>query len=139
MASSPSWSARTELRVENTDFAYILNGEKVTEQSKSFTDWLPYVSIDYQNGNLSLGLSYSTSVDRPSYSMLSNTYSYASHTSWMLGNPLLKSSLERELSLDVSYRKTSLNLSYVHSMRELACLFIYGKQEGKYHQECKLA
>lgn len=32
---SPSWSARTELRVENTDFAYILNGEKVAEQSKS--------------------------------------------------------------------------------------------------------
>lgn len=122
---SSVWSARTELRVENTDFAYILNGEKVAEQSKSFTDWLPYVSIDYQNGNLSLGLSYSTSVDRPSYSMLSNTYSYASHTSWMLGNPLLKSSLERELSLDVSYRKTSLSLSYVHSMRELATTYSY--------------
>ena len=122
---SPAWSARTELRLENTDFTYMLNGEKVAEQSKTYTDWLPYVSLDYQKDNFSLGLSYSTTVSRPSYSMLSNTYSYASHTSWMLGNPLLRSSLERNLSLNLYYNMTSLSLTYAHSMRELATTYSY--------------
>lgn len=122
---SKNWSARTELRMENTDFTYLLNDKKIEEQSKTFCDWLPYLSLDYQKGNFGLDISYSTTVDRPSYSMLSNNYSYTSHTSWYAGNPLLKSALERTLELVTSYRKTRLSVSYTHSMRELTTIYYY--------------
>ena len=119
------WSSRTELRVEYTDFTYLENGKIVPEQTKGFTDWLPYVSINYQDGVYGFGLSYNTAVVRPSYSMLANSYTYSSHTLWFMGNPLLKSELDRNLELSFNYHQTSLAFTYVHCMRELASAYFY--------------
>ncbi len=122
---SKRWSSRAELRLEYTDFSYLENGKIVPEQTKGFTDWLPYVSINYQDGDYGFGLSYNTAVVRPSYSMLANSYTYSSHTLWFMGNPLLKSELDRNLELSLNYRKTSLAFTYVHCMREIASAYFY--------------
>lgn len=119
------WSSRTELRVEYTDFTYLENGKIVPEQTKGFSDWLPYISINYQDGDYGFGLSYNTVVVRPSYKMLANSYTYSSHTLWFMGNPLLKSELDRNLELSFNYHQTSLAFTYVHCMRELASAYFY--------------
>lgn len=119
------WNSRTEMRVEYTDFTYLQNGEVVPEQTKSFSDWLPYASINYQDEKWGAGLSYNTEVIRPSYSMLSNTYSYSSHTLWFAGNPLLQSELDRNLELSFNYRQTSLSVTYTHCEREIASVYFY--------------
>lgn len=109
--------------MEYTDFTYLENGKIVPEQTKGFSDWLPYISINYQDGDYGFGLSYNTVVVRPSYKMLANSYTYSSHTLWFMGNPLLKSELDRNLELSFNYHQTSLAFTYVHCMRELASAY----------------
>lgn len=122
------WNARCELKFENTSFTYLLNGKEISEQSMDFHDWLPYIGINYQKDAFGASLSYSSNVNRPGYALLSNKYSYLSHTSWVAGNPLLKSDLTRNLDLNLFYNQTNVIISYIRSIREMSSVYSYNKE-----------
>lgn len=127
---SLNWNVSGGMRIENTAFDYEQNGVKVEEQSKNFTDVLPTISLNYQKENFGLSLSYNTNIDRPSYSMLNNNYTYVSHTSWETGNPLLKSSLTRSIELSLQWKQTILTASYNHYLRAINTVYTYLPEEN---------
>lgn len=122
---SALWSFSGGIRLEATGFSYMKDDVKVDAQSKSYMDILPDLSINYNQKNFSVGLSYKSRVGRPSYSMLNNNYSYATHTSWETGNPLLKSAVAHGVNLSFSWKETILNLSYSRLTRMISTIYTY--------------
>ncbi|WP_169730561.1 TonB-dependent receptor family protein [Xylanibacter oryzae] len=120
-----NWSLNGGLRFENAAFDYTENDKKIDAQSKTFTDRLPILGINFQKGNLNLGLTYNSNIDRPSYSELNNNYTYVSHTSWETGNPLLRSSLTHSLDLSVSWKQSIFEAIYSHNMRNINTVYTY--------------
>lgn len=125
-----NWSLDAGLRLEETDFEYSQNGTNIAEQSKTYTDWLPSASVNYQKDVIGLRLSYSSKVYRPSYSTLNNNYTYVSHTSWESGNPLLQSSINHSVDLDFSYKRTYLTVSYIRKKRDIRSVYSYMEEQN---------
>lgn len=119
------WNIDAGLRFESTDFNYGQNGIIVPAQSKTYTDWLPSVGVNYLNNGLGIGVSYNTNISRPSYNMLNNNYIYVSHTSWETGNPLLQSSKDHNIDLHLSYKHTYLTASYTRRKRNISTTYTY--------------
>lgn len=120
-----NWSVNGGLRLENTAFNYEQNGVEIKEQSKTFTDVLPTLGVTYQKGNVGVGLAYSSNINRPSYNMLNNNYTYVSHTSWETGNPFLKPALTHSLELSLQCKQTMLTACYNRNVRAINTVYTF--------------
>ena len=60
------------LRWEAVRFNYYENGQHIANQSRSFSNLFPSISVATQLGDLQMQLSYAARTRRPSYSQLSN-------------------------------------------------------------------
>ena len=121
------WMLNGGIRYESTSFEYLQNQKKIENQSKTFNDFLPNIGFTYMVGNISMGLDYSTSVFRPSYSKLNNNYQYVSPTSWETGNPLLKSSISRTLEFSFMWNQTMFGASFIRNERMMNSVYTYDK------------
>ncbi len=124
------WNLNGGLRLEQTGFDYRQNDMKIEEQSKSYTDLLPTLGVHYRKGNLALGLTYASNVNRPPYSYLHNNYTYVSHTSWEKGNPLLKSALTHSIDLSFSWKQSILGVSFTRNVRSINTVYTYLPSEN---------
>ena len=125
-----NWSVNCGLRYEITDFEYNQNGIKVEEQSKIFHDLLPNFGVTYTKDKLTLNLSYSSNISRPSYSMLNNNYFYVNPTSWETGNPLLKSSINKSMELTMYWNHTILSASYERMKRDICTTYDHNAERN---------
>lgn len=101
------------LRMENTD----LNGKSSEADgnvNKNYTDWFPYFFISHTlNNRFSYNLTYTRSINRPSFSQLNNYKSRTSEVMYNQGNPDLQRVLTDNISLGVNFFTAhSLTLSY---------------------------
>lgn len=117
------------LRWEHNAFNHLQNNNKMEGQSKSFTDWLPNIALNYQHGNTAVNLSYRSVINRPSYGLLNNNYDYVSRTQWETGNPLLKSSLTHSVELSYMWKNTILQAMYFRQMRSIKTVYSYRPQD----------
>lgn len=127
---SNHWMLNGGIRFESTSFEYFQNQKKINSQSKTFNDFLPNIGFTYMVGNVSMGLDYSTSVFRPSYSKLNNNYQYVSPTSWETGNPLLKSAISRTLEYSFMWNQTMFGASYIRNERMMNTVYTYDETKG---------
>lgn len=102
------------LRYENVDFKYYDNGKYMAEQSKTYGEWFPSLSLSMPIGNVQMQLSYAADINRPNYWVLRSGVQYTNHYTYETGNPFLVSEISRNTSYDLAYKWLTFNLTYEH-------------------------
>ena len=102
------------LRYENVDFKYYDNGKYMAEQSKTYGEWFPSLSLSMPIGNVQMQLSYAADIDRPNYWVLRSGVQYSNHYTYETGNQFLVSEISRNTSYDLAYKWLTFNLTYEH-------------------------
>ena len=102
------------LRYENVDFKYYDNGKYMAEQSKTYGEWFPSLSLSMPIGNVQMQLSYAADINRPNYWVLRSGVQYTYHYTYETGNPFLVSEISRNISYDLAYKWLTFNLTYEH-------------------------
>lgn len=102
------------LRYENVDFKYYDNGKYMAEQSKTYGEWFPSLSLSMPIGNVQMQLNYAADIDRPNYWVLRSGVQYSNHYTYETGNPFLVSEISRNTSYDLAYKWLTFNLTYEH-------------------------
>ena len=102
------------LRYENVDFKYYDDGKYMAEQSKTYGEWFPSLSLSMPIGNVQMQLSYAADIDRPNYWVLRSGVQYSNHYTYETGNPFLVSEISRNISYDLAYKWLTFNLTYEH-------------------------
>lgn len=103
------------LRYENVNFKYYDNGKYIAEQSKTYGDCFPSLSLSMPIGNVQMQLNYAADINRPSYMALRNSIQYINRYDYEAGNPFLVSEIARNLSYDISYKWLTFDLTYAHT------------------------
>lgn len=102
------------LRYENVDFKYYDDGKYISEQSKTYGEWFPSLSLSMPIGNVQMQLSYAADINRPNYWVLRSGVQYSNHYTYETGNPFLVSEISRNISYDLAYKWLTFNLTYEH-------------------------
>lgn len=102
------------LRYENVDFKYYNDGQYMAEQSKTYGEWFPSLSLSMPIGNVQMQLSYAADINRPNYWVLRSGVQYSNHYTYETGNPFLVSEISRNISYDLAYKWLTFNLTYEH-------------------------
>lgn len=102
------------LRYENVDFKYYDDGKYMAEQSKTYGEWFPSLSLSMPIGNVQMQLSYAADINRPNYWILRSGVQYSNHYTYETGNPFLVSEISRNISYDLAYKWLTFNLTYEH-------------------------
>ena len=102
------------LRYENMDFKYYDDGQYMVEQSKTYGEWFPSLSLSMPIGNVQMQLSYAADINRPNYWVLRSGVQYSNHYTYETGNPFLVSEISRNTSYDLAYKWLTFNLTYEH-------------------------
>ncbi len=102
------------LRYENVDFKYYDDGQYMAEQSKTYDEWFPSLSLSMPIGNVQMQLSYAADINRPNYWVLRSGVQYSNHYTYETGNPFLVSEISRNISYDLAYKWLTFNLTYEH-------------------------
>ena len=102
------------LRYENVDFKYYDDSQYMAEQSKTYGEWFPSLSLSMPIGNVQMQLSYAADIDRPNYWVLRSGVQYSNHYTYETGNPFLVSEISRNISYDLAYKWLTFNLTYEH-------------------------
>ena len=106
-------------RYEHINSDYYKNGEKVTEQSRTYDKIFPTAMCLLPMGESMLQISYAKKYDRPLYSQLSSTVLYINRYMYERGNPLLRPQFRDILSLNYKYRWFILSGSYTHAKDQM--------------------
>jgi len=106
--------ARVGVRYEHLVSDYYEQGRRVDEQSRTYDNVFPSLSLSMPVGDVQLQLTYAGSINRPGYWMLRNSVTYINRYTYESGNPALKPSLMNRLSLDAAWKWLYLNLGYRH-------------------------
>lgn len=102
------------LRYENVDFKYYDDSQYMAEQSKTYGEWFPSLSLSMPIGNVQMQLSYAADINRPNYWVLRSGVQYSNHYTYETGNPFLVSEISRNTSYDLAYKWLTFNLTYEH-------------------------
>ena len=102
------------LRYENVDFKYYDDGQYMAEQSKTYGEWFPSLSLSMPIGNVQMQLSYAADINRPNYWVLRSGVQYSNHYTYETGNPFLVSEISKNTSYDLAYKWLTFNLTYEH-------------------------
>lgn len=109
-----SLSTNIGIRYENICFHYSENEPHMESQSKKYDNVFPSLSFSMPIGKSQLSLSYSTGIQRPSYSDLSNSVTYLNRYTYQGGNPHLLPSFNHDISLSAVYKWLYLNADFQH-------------------------
>ena len=110
----PFGQLKVGLRNENVNTDYYSQGVHMAEQSRNYHHFFPSVGLVARAGNVQLMLNYAMKIKRPGYWQLRNSVTYANRFTWDSGNPLLKPTINNEVSLMVMYKWVNLMLAYKH-------------------------
>ena len=105
-------SATAGLRYEHARSRYYEAGVYMPEQSRTYDDWYPNVSIDFPVGKVQGSLSYTIKTNRPSFSNLRSSLNYNNRYVYEGGNPLLQPETVHHLQLSALWKWVQVNLAY---------------------------
>ncbi len=100
------------LRYEHVDFSYTENGLLKPEQSKTYDDLFPTLSVSTALKDLQLSLSYTRKTLRPNYENLDGTVYYVNRFTLEGGNPLLMPEKIHTVELMGAWRRLFARVSY---------------------------
>lgn len=103
------------LRYEHVKFNYWEDGQAKTDQSKTYNNLFPSMSLDAELGKTQWTLSYSSKTQRPSYEDLDGTVSYVNPLLVETGNPYLAPMKIRTIELNGAWKSFFWNLSYTYT------------------------
>lgn len=110
----PFGQLRLGLRNENVCSDYYNQGVRIDEQSRNDHHFFPSVGLMARTGEVQLMLNYAMKIRRPYYWQLRGSVTYANRFTWDSGNPLLKPTINNEVSLMAMYKWVNLMLGYKH-------------------------
>ncbi len=102
------------MRYEHINSNYYENGFKKNNQSGSYNEFLPSISMVLPVKQTMFQLSYSRKYNRPLYSQLSSTVHYVDQYTYETGNPNLKNTFTDNLSLNLRYKWLMVMATYKH-------------------------
>lgn len=100
------------VRYEWVSFDYFENDLHLDEQSRSFGNLFPTLSVGTRIGKTQLHLGYSAKVRRPTYQQLSNNVTYGNRFLLQSGNPFLRHEYIHDLSLTGVWKFLQFAISY---------------------------
>ena len=103
------------LRYEHVKFNYWEDGQAKTDQSKTYNNLFPSISLDAELGKTQWTLSYTGKTQRPSYEDLDGTISYVNPLLVENGNPYLSPMKIHTIELNGAWESFFWNLSYTHT------------------------
>lgn len=103
------------MRYEYIDFNYYEYGKYVPEQSKSYGNWFPSLSLSMPVGKVQMQLSYAADINRPSYHNLRSGIQYDNRYTYEMGNPFLVSQISRNLNYELAYKWLTFDMTYSHT------------------------
>lgn len=106
------------LRYEHQTTKYYEKEVLQTEQSPTYNDWIPFVSIGYSHNNLNVGFSYRLNKYSPSYTMLQSSTDYISKYEYGCGDPHLKPQKQHSFMLNGNYKWVSF-VAYYNYVRDM--------------------
>jgi hypothetical protein len=110
----PFGQLKAGLRNENVSSDYYSQGVRMAEQSRNYHHFFPSVGLTARSGNVQLMLNYGMKIKRPNYWQLRGSVTYANRFTWDSGNPLLKPTINNEVSLMAMYKWVNLMVGYKH-------------------------
>ena len=110
----PFGQLKVGLRNENVNTDYYSQGVHMSEQSRNYHHFFPSLGLMARAGNVQLMLNYAMKIKRPGYWQLRGSVTYANRFTWDSGNPLLKPTINNEVSLMAMYKWVNLVLGYKH-------------------------
>ena len=115
----PIGTVMAGLRYEHASFDYYANGCYMKEQSRTFDNIFPSLSMTAQIGKVQGLVSYTAKIRRPNYSELNGNMSYANRFTLQVGNPFLKPSIIHNISLQAMWKIWSLSADYTDTRNDI--------------------
>lgn len=113
--SLPFGTITAGMRYEHVQFDYYDDGVHMDDQSKSFNNLFPNLSLQAQAGKVGLAFNYSATTVRPTYLQLRNGVMYGNRFTLQTGNPKLKYEIDHNVSLTAMWKFVQFNVNYTHS------------------------
>ncbi len=110
----PFGQLKVGLRNENVNTDYYSQGVHMAEQSRNYHHFFPSVGLMARAGDVQLMLNYAMKIKRPGYWQMRGSVTYANRFTWDSGNPLLKPTINNEVSFMAMYKWVNLMLAYKH-------------------------
>ena len=102
------------LRYEHITSEYFVGGIRQDEQSRTYNDFFPSVSLSTSVKKVQLSFSYSKRTVRPSYWQLSSDVVYENRLNMQTGNPYLKPIKYNNLNAMAMWKWLYLNVNFSH-------------------------
>lgn len=113
------WQLTAGLRYEHADYNYWLNDLRQDEQSPTYDNLFPSLSLATAFGKgqkaVQFMLAYTSKTDRPSYQMLSRNVTYGNRFLMQSGNPLLKPTLTHSVNATAVWKFIQASVDFTHS------------------------
>lgn len=91
-------------RFEYVKFDYYQDGVFQKEQSKTYANLFPSLSVSLPLGGVQMQLNYASDISRPAYEMLRNRVDYVNRYTYESGNPFLLPALTHTLAFKSVYK-----------------------------------
>lgn len=102
------------LRYEHVKFDYLENDQKKEDQSRTYNNLFPSVSLSTMIKNVQLSMSYTHKTQRPSYADLDGTVDYINRFTLEGGNPFLRQEKIHSLELMAAWRQFFGQITYTY-------------------------
>ena len=102
------------LRYEHVESEYFVGGIRRDDQSRTYDDFFPSVSLSTSLKSLQLSFSYAKRTSRPSYWMLSSDVIYENRLNMQTGNPYLKPVKYHNVNTMAMWKWLYLNVNFSH-------------------------
>ena len=102
------------LRYEHVESEYFVGGTRRDDQSRTYDDFFPSVSLSTSVKNVQLSFSYAKRTRRPSYWQLSSDVIYENRLNMQTGNPYLKPIKYQNVNAMVMWKWLYLNTNFSH-------------------------
>lgn len=102
------------MRYEHVKFDYLANDQKKEDQSKSYNNLFPSLSLSTMIKNVQLSMNYTHKTQRPGYADLDGTVDYINRFTLEGGNPFLKQEKIHSLELMGAWRQFFGQVTYTY-------------------------
>ena len=116
------------LRYEHVASEYFVGGIRRDDQSRTYDDFFPSVSLSTSVKNLQLSFSYAKRTTRPSYWQLSSDVVYENRLNLQTGNPYLKPVKYHNINTMAMWKWLYLNVNFSHCVDPI--LYTVGSLEN---------
>jgi len=100
------------LRYEHTQFDYYEKNVKKDEQSRSFNDLFPNLSLSFPLKKTNNSFSYTMKTMRPNYRLLNSAVQYSNRFMYKTGNPLLQPQTMHDITWMTKFHWLNFSVSY---------------------------